>query len=65
MASAVQMAANPLKAQKGTGPGGKTAMRRRPFVASALRSSAAPRLDRLGGDPTKNRIVGKQSRFIE
>ena len=65
MANAAQMAANRLHAQKGTGPrgqGGDAVVR---VCGIRPRSSAAPRPDRLGADPAKNRIVGKQSRFIE
>ena len=65
MASAAQMAANRLNAQSGTGPRGQGGDAAAPVCGIRPRSSAAPRPDRLGADPAKNRILGKQSRFIE
>jgi len=65
MASVARMAATRLHAQKGTGPRGQGGDAAAPVCGIRPRSSAATRPDRLGADPAKNRILGKQSRFIE
>jgi hypothetical protein len=65
MASAAQIAANRLHAQKGAGPRGQGGDAAARVCGIPPRSSAAPRPDRLRADPVTNRILGKQSRFIE
>jgi len=65
MASAARMAANRLHAQKGAGPRGQGGDAAAPVCGIRPRNSPATRPDRLGADPAKNRILGKQSRFIE
>jgi len=63
MANAAQMAANRLHAQKGTGPRGQGGDAAAPVCGIRPRSSAAPRPDRLGADPAKNRLLGKQRQY--